>query len=405
MISRMVACGFGLLALLRRTQARHSPEIWLPLSLAAVLVLCAPASAFTLKEVGEWVVSCDNGATCSLVNASQLTQLRVAQPSPFGMSRICIQRRAEVDGRPQVFVTLRSLRPTVFGAAQDDRLLRVVGAAAPVPDVAMISRGSDHWQVPVPMVDPLLGSLGNATQLHVVTRAGVVLERLSLQGIDQALSMIDRAQGRSGTVSALREKGSAPPASPPPTWVSQAVVTAPLPKLPATVVPSPEALRLRRAICGSPGSDPTGGYRLLGDHQRPDRILWVTPCNSPQGLPRAYFVIEDDDGSARAVDFPGAQPERPSGQAGLLTFPELDAETGRLRELWREPVPPGADTPCLIQRLWGWTGRSFELAEERRSLSCAGTIRGYWAKTYSRPLVTPARDGVPVIAASFQPPC
>lgn len=375
------------------------------LSIAAALFACAPASAFTLKETGEWVVSCDNGGTCSLVNASQLTQLRVAQPSPFGMSRICIQRRAEPDARPQVFVTLRTLRPNLLRATQDDRLLRIVGAAPAVPDVAMTSRGSDHWQVPVPMVDALLGNLSDDTQLHVVTRAGAVLERLSVQGIGKALSMIDRAQARSGTVSALREKGSEAPASLPPTLASQALVTAPFPKLPATIAPSPDALRLRRALCGSPGLDPTVGYRLPGDRQRPDRILWVTPCNSQQGLPRAYFVIEHGDGSARPVDFPGAQPERPSGHAGLLTFPEFDAETGRVRELWREPVPPGADTPCLIQRLWGWTGRSFELAEERRSLSCAGTITGYWAKTYTRPLVAPAREGVPATAASFRPPC
>ncbi len=373
--------------------------------MAGILVACGPASALTLREIGEWVVSCDNHATCSLVNASQLSQLRVAQPSPFGMSRICIQRRAEPDARPQVFVTLRTLRPNLPGATQDDRLLRIVGAASPGQDIAMIARGPDHWQVPAPMVDSLMGNVSDDAHLHVVTRSGAVVERLSVQGIGEALSMIDHAQARSGTVSALREKGSAAPPSPPPTLATRAVVTAPLPKLPATLAPSPEALRLRRAVCGSPGLDPTVGYRLLGDRQRPDRTLWVTPCNSEQGLPRAYLVIENHDGSARPVDLPGSQPERPSGTAGLVTLPDFDAQTGRLRELWREPVPPGADTPCLIQRLWGWTGRSFELAEERRSLSCAGTITGYWATTYTRPLVTPARDGVPATAASFQPPC
>jgi hypothetical protein len=164
-------------------------------------------------------------------------------------------------------------------------------------------------------------------------------------------------------------------------------------------------LQLRRAACGSPGLDATTGYRLLGDQTRPDRTLWVTPCDSQQGLRRAYFVIENKDGSASPVDFPGAQPGRPSGQAGLLTIPEIDAETGRVRELWRETTPPGAGKSCLIQRLWGWNGRSFELAEERRSLSCAGTVTGYWPKTYTRSLVTPARSGAPTVAASFQPPC
>lgn len=370
----------------------------------ALVFTCTPAAALTLTEVGEWVVACDNNATCSLVNASRLSQLRVARPSPFGMSRICIQRRAEPDAQPVVFLTLRTVRPEYPTATQEDRLLRIVGAASPVPDVAMRPRRSDHWQVPVDRVDALLGGLGENAQLQVVTRGGSVLERLSVQGIDQALSIIDTAQARAGTGSALRERGPQMHARPF-RLPTPALVTARLPRLPATVAPSPDALRLRRAQCGSPGLDATVGYRLLGDRQRSDRTLWVTPCDSEQGLRRAYLVIENVDGSARPVDLPGSQPERPSGTAGLVTQPEFDPETGRLRELWRQPVPPRAHKPCLIQRLWGWNGRSFELAEERRSLSCAGTVTGYWAKTHTRPLVTPAPDGVPATAASFQPPC
>lgn len=405
MIGRTVPVPIAMLALLRHTRSLHHLDDRLRVALAALLFACTPASALTLTEVGEWVVSCDNAATCSLVNASKLSQLRVARPSPFGMSRICIQRRAEPHARPLVVLTLRTLRPDTPAATREDRLLRIVGAGIPTPDVALHALGSDHWQLPGDRVDALLGSLGETTQLHVVTRNGAVLERLSVQGIDQALSIIDRAQARSGTVSALRDKGPETLASLPSSLPAPALVTAPLPKLAATVAPSPDALRLRRAHCGSPGLDATVGYRLLGDRQRADRILWVTPCDSREGLRRAFMVIESPDGSAGPVDLPGSQPERPSGIAGLVTLPEFDAETGRLRESWREPVPPAADTPCLIQRLWGWNGRSFELAEERRSLSCAGTVTGYWAKTYSRPIVMPVPEGVPATAASFQIPC
>lgn len=385
-----------------RRRARHSRSRWL---IASAALMVTQAHAFTLSEIGEWVVSCDNAATCSAVNASQLTQLRVAQPSPFGLSRICIHRPAGPDAEPQLFVTLRTHPPKNLAAKQEDRLLRVMGAGNSPPDIAMVYRGVDHWQVPPHAAGALLASLGKGTQLHVIARDGATLERLSVQGIDQALSMIDKAQSRVGTVTALREKGSktqtaAPSKAPLPT-----LVTAPLLKLAPPLSPSPEAVRLRRKVCGSPDLDATTGYRLLGDQARPDRTLWVTPCDTQQGLRRAYFVIEHMDGSAAPVDFPGTQPERPSGQAGLLTIPEFDAETGRVRELWRESSPPIAGKTCLIQRLWGWNGRSFELAEERRSLSCAGTVTGHWPRTYIRRLITPARPGAPAVPASFQPPC
>lgn len=386
----------------RARLAGHPRWRWL---MAATALMVTQAHAFSLREIGEWVVSCDNAATCSAVNASQLTQLRAAQPSPFGLSRICIHRPAKADAEPQFFVTLRSNPPKNFAARQEDRLLRVVGSGSSLTDIAMEHRGVDHWQVPPHATRTLLASLGKGTQLHVVARDGAILERLSVQGLDQALSIIDRAQERSGTVTALREQGAKAPAPTPSKAPLPTLVTASLPRLAPPLSPSPEALRLRRAACGTPGLDASAGYRLLGDQNRPDRTLWVTPCDSQQGLRRAYFVIEHKDGSAAPVDFPGARPERPSGLAGLLTLPEIDAETGRVRELWREITPPGADKACLIQRLWGWNGRSFELAEEHRSLSCAGFVTGYWPKTYTRPLVTPARPGTPAIAASFQPPC
>lgn len=372
---------------------------------AALMFMLAQAHAYILKEVGEWVVSCDNTATCSLVNASQLTQLRVAQPSPFGMSRICVHRRGEADAAPQFFVTLRTIRPKQVGAAQEERLLRIVGSGPSLPDIAMQYHGTDHWQVPPRAAAALLASLGKNTQLHVVGRDGATLERLSVQGIDQGLSIVDKAQARSGTATALREKGAKTQLSEPSELRQPALVTAPLSKLASGTSASPEALRLRRAACGAPGLDATIGYRLLGDQKRPDRTLWVTPCDSQQGLRRAFFVIENKDGSAEPVDFPGSQPARPSGLAGLLTLPEIDSETGRVRELWREPVPPAADKPCLIQRLWGWNGRSFELAEERRSLSCAGAVTGHWPRTYQRELITPARPGTPAVVTAFQPPC
>lgn len=113
-----------------------------------LLLAAGAASALALEESGEWVVSCDNAASCSLVNASQLTQLRVAQPSPFGMSRICLHRQGGPEDVAQLFLTLRSRKPGHHAARQEDRWLRLAGGKVPHPDIALHHRGTEHWEVP-----------------------------------------------------------------------------------------------------------------------------------------------------------------------------------------------------------------------------------------------------------------
>ncbi|MDP2800720.1 MAG: DUF1176 domain-containing protein [Phreatobacter sp.] len=387
----------------RRRDIRSRARLLL---LGATLALGgSPASSFTLEESGEWVVSCENTAACSLVNASQLTQLRVAQPSPFGMSRVCINRRAGPHATAQVFVTLRN-RPVMHPAAsREARSLRVFGANFSQSDIPMLHRGAEHWEVPARAVAGFLTSIGDASRLHVIGPEGAVVEHLSLHGIDRALAVIDRAQERAGTVTALREKGSRPASSVLAENRPEALVTAPLAVLAAPHQPSAAALRLRHATCGAPGLDATTGYRLLGDQRRPDRILWVTPCDSREGMPRSFFVIQQENGAAAPVAFPGNQPERPSGQQGLLTFPQFDAGTGQVREMWREPVVPAPGKACIIQRLWGWNGEAFELAEERRSLTCAGLVTGYSPRTFTRDVIMPATSGLAPAAEAFRPPC
>lgn len=383
--------------------ARRAASVALPILASALGPVSA--QAYTLKESGEWVVSCDNTATCSLVNASQLTQIRVAQPSPFGMSRVCIHRRAGPEAAVRIFVTLRTIAPRNLSAPREPRMVRVVGGGPTQSDIALEYRGAEHWEVPQDAADKLLASWTENGQLQVTSRDGIVIERLPVDGLSQALTTVDKAQGRAGTITALREKGSRQASSVPARRPERALVTAPLPKLTTATQPSPDALRLRQATCGMPALDATEGYRLLGDRIRPDRILWVTSCVSPEGKRRAYFVIQNEDGKAAPVSFPGSQPERPTGQAGLLATPELDAQSGMVLETWRGAVPTAVGNDCAIQRRWGWNGQAFELAEERRSRTCVGVVTGFWPRTFTRALMTPAADAMPVMASSFQPPC
>ncbi len=362
------------------------------------------AMAYTLTEVGEWVVSCDNASTCAAVNASQLNQLRVARPSPYGMARLCIHRRGGAADGPRLYLTARGHEARKPSVAAAERRLRIVDAKSGGADVALLPVGSGHWELPAAQLGAILGRLGDDTQLHILSAEGAVLERLAVDGIGQALSIIDRAQQRAGTVTALRQIGSRPGGDGQGQESPPTLVTAPLPKLPQGVAPSSETVQLGRQVCGLSGTEAMVGHRLLGDAERPDRILWIARCGAPSRPRLDLYVIEEADGRAAPITLPGTQPERPTGRAGLLAASILDAEAGLLRERWiaLAPMPGGA---CAIQRLWGWNGRAFELAEERRSLSCAGIVSGYWPRTFTRPLITPAAPGAAADASAFRPPC
>jgi hypothetical protein len=254
-------------------------------------------------------------------------------------------------------------------------------------------------------VSGLLSSLDEHVQLQVIAQDGAVIEQLAVNGIGQALVMVDRRQERNGTVTAFRETGAALAHSVPAERLPQSLVTARLPVLEGVAVPSPEAMRMKREMCGASGTDATKGYRLLGSQSRPDRILWVTPCPSSQGLHQAYFLIQNPDGTALPVSFPGDLPNRPTGKAGLLARPHFDPETGRVQELWRKPQPFSDGGHCAIQRLWGFNGQAFELVREHRSLTCAGNVTGYWPRTYTRGMIPPVPPDAAASASAFNPPC
>lgn len=390
-----------------RTTRSRCLRIYLSFAIACVCVLIDARAAFAimLDEIGEWVVSCDNVATCAIVNGAPANQAWASTPSQFGMSRICISRRAGPDAEAEFFVTMRTLARRTLADAGEPLALRAVGTGTARPDIPLRHRGAGHWEVPRVEVSGLLSSLDEHGQLQVIAHDGAVLEQLAINGIGDALVRVDRRQERNGTVTALREWGLALAQSVPAEKLPQVLVTARLPGLDRAAAPSPEAMRLRRQMCGASGADAMAGYRLLGSQSRPDRILWVTPCPSAQGLHQAYFVIQNPDGTALPVSFPGVLPERPTGEAGLLARPHFDPETGRVQELWRKPQRFADGGHCAIQRLWGFDGQAFELVQEHRSLTCAGTVTGYWPRTFTRGMIPPAPPGAAASASAFNPPC
>lgn len=380
----------------RRSRAIGSSV--LAFSLAPILVGAPiePARASVLRGIGEWVVACDNLGRCSVLNVGPSAQQRRPSSPASGLSRICVHREPGPGTVPTIHVTLREFLPREPSAGRQPRLLRMVGPGGASSEVPLTHRGSEHWEVPSIFVPGVVAALVDGGEIHVVTRAGGLVERIATEGFHAAMALTDDNRGQPSGVSPVDRGGDARP---------EALVTATLPPLPPGQAPSATALALRRAACGTPGFDATTGYRLLGDRTRFDRSLWVTPCDRTNGPPRSFFVIENHDGASAPVVFPGRDGAAASTVTGMIDFPQFAPERGLLREAWYAPVVPPSGEACVIERLWGWTGRAFELAEERRSLACIGSGTIWRAITFARSLVTATSAGEPALAASFATPC
>ena len=365
--------------------ARRRRNLAAAIGLAVTACGVAPSFAQSASEAGAWVVACDNADRCASLN------VRAATTGPAEPSRVCFYRDPSQGEAPTIHLTLADpVAARANGATRASRFLRIAGPAQTTRPFPLVERAAQRWEVPAAFVPAVISELLDGGEAELLDAGGRVLERLAMEGIDEALRMVEETTARSA--------GTDRPAAP------ESVVTAPLPRVGAATMPSPAVLDLRRATCGAARGDPLVGYRLIGDASSPDRTLWVTACAAADGRPRALFVVETRDGSATAMDFDRRDGGDPASGAGLVDFPEFEPGRGLLRETWHAPARAATGGACIVERLRGWTGRSFELIQERRSFACADS-RAFWlAITYQRPHATPATHAFPA-AAAFATPC
>lgn len=351
--------------------------------LAASLVCAASAGAqpFTLRAFDEWVVACDNIGRCSLLNMGPLAQARARAAPATSPARICIHHPPGPGRDTTIHLTLGRPGPPA-GAPQ--RFLRIAGPAGTSPDIPLVSRSRRDWQVPPRFVPDIIAALLDGGEALLLAPGGQVLERIAIDGINDAMDISEAWRLRDDVAS------------------QDGVLTAPLRPLPPGRAPSAQTLALGAAACGA-GPDAWTGHGLIGDRTRPDRVLWVARCDMPPGTSDAYFVIENQDGSSAPVAFPGRDPA--DMRDGVIDNAEFEPEVGLLREFWHATTPPQSGEACMVQRLWGWSGRAFERLSERRSLSCMGSGAVWLAVTYARPFGIPALGAVPPAASAFMTPC
>lgn len=345
---------------------------WL-LAISLCGVVSAGAQPFALRAFDEWVVACDNLGRCSLLNMGPAAQARARAAPATSPAHICIHHPTGPDRHPTMHVTMQP-SPTA-----QQRWLRIVGPADTTADIPLLRRSERDWQVPPRFVPQIISAMLDGGEAQLLGPGRELVERIAIEGINDAADVAEEWQRRSLAATL------------------GGVLTEPLGPPPPGRTPSAQTLALGRAACNAPGWVSHG---LIGDQTRPDRVLWVTGCDMPGS---AYFVIENQDGSSTAVPFPDR--DEADAREGIISRAQFEPEVGLLHESWHATMPPRSGEACMIQRLWGWTGRAFERLSERRSLSCMGDGAVWLAVIHARPFGMPALGVVPPAAHPFATPC
>ncbi len=309
----------------------------LAVGLLALAALAAPVG----KSFKDWEVACDNAGDC-VAHGYQKYEDRRSEH----------WLRLDMKAGPQA-------RPRLSGAAAgvDIDTARLVDAPADLADK--------------PLIDQLLGvakTAGTAT----LSSDGKAKVAFSLAGLAAALLVVDEAQARIGTTTALIRPGPKPAAAVPGPRPLPRVAPKPVKGLPA----GDETLRLALARRLKPkiGEDcpRQDDGEGSGDIWRLTKSLSLVELYCDSGAynfrSRFYLIEGRDAARARPVLFP-----TPEGKTETeLVNPSFEPEQGTL-SFFGKGRGPG---DCGQQGVYAWTGKSFALASFTQLLECNGLPGG-----------------------------
>jgi hypothetical protein len=264
-------------------------------------------------------------------------------------------------------------------APQDKRQIETQALrlrVAPGPDGA---RALDARLGARDLAEPRLDSPGDGRPLDKLLKAarrGGVMAffapdgakgEISLAGLPEALTYIDRAQGRAGTRAALIELGdkpaaqALPPASP-----------APLAARPFAGKQEPASTALvRRLRAGDPNCDGRHGQRTSGLSWALDakRALVELQCvRGAYNLQSAYWIVEEQTATPLRFEAPGEKPD------DRLINPSVDPAKGEI-----ETNALGRSLgDCGAKARYVWTGERFQLAAYAALNDCVGLPPQWW---------------------------
>jgi hypothetical protein len=341
----------------------------------ACLVLAAPLPALAeprpeTRTIRHWMAACDNRLDCSAFGfAVQLDETMTG-------AWIRIERAGGPEAAPSLEIGVALADGG--GAGPSSVAIAVAGTDLPGGPFPL-EQEDDYFSAAIPQsaAGPLLAALRKAP--HVEARfagAGTIDATISLDGAIAALRWIDERQGRSGTVTALIDRGRGPassvPAGPPLPLVKAALPTKPV----DDALPGAARRRLATDSCAEKPDavDPIvgrldGGRRLLGGS-----------CGLGAYNFETRFFIETD-GRLEPVHF-----RRPAGlEARAPDFDDtvlLNAFFDGASQTITAFAKGRGLGDCGEEADWTFDGTAFRLTRLAAMPECEGVPSGAWPSLY-----------------------
>jgi hypothetical protein len=339
------------------------------ITLPAVVLAAPPPAAPLYREIGDWILGCDNARACVAKavpddqgpNAAQSGYVRVTRAGgPAGAIKVWIGAddpfapAVRLDGRPT---------PGAWTAGTGDDnaggfVLQGEAAAA------------------------FLRAIRSGQSLRLA--AGHTPPTVSLKGLAAVLLAMDDAQGRVGTVTALARPGPASASAVPPPDALPMLRAAPPPP-PLTngealiaAVRQSQAAVLKDQDCDS---EDTAGEADAAVPLNRDEAVVLIGCltGAYQGSQLAFRIPRSAPQNARLLVLP-TPPVLPKEEAGGGLYAEAAYDPAKARFVSAGRGRGAGD--CGLSLAWVFDGQAFHLSDLAYQERCGGGAPGDWPTLY-----------------------
>lgn len=343
---------------------------------AAVAVLAFSASQAqravpgpALPTTGEsrsfrgWTIGCDNIRSCTALSVSSLD----GEAGTDGFV-LTVQRPAGPAAQPVI-----RLVPTMIMDAELPPQVQVQPETG-APFDFQLDRELEAWVLPPASTGRFLTAARPASEAAVATGDGTARAVVSLSGLVAALRHMDAVQGRTGTVTALIDRGPTPAsrvAAPPPL---PRPVLAPFRTRPAGAVP--RSVRAAQAGTCSEGTDRAASDVFTAYDLGRGRTLWEIACGLGAYNTMTLLVISDAAGQVTPV-MPMAGTTAEPTEAIWINL-SVDPATGTVTQF----AKGRGLGDCGTWEAIGWTGTQFVPLRHAAIESCVGLMPQFWPVLY-----------------------
>ena len=315
------------------------------------------------RSFRSWTIGCDNIRSCQALSVS-------SQDGDGGTDGFVIQ--VERPAGPRGQAVIRLIPTMIMDEELPAGIQLQIGREAPfalLPD-----RENRVWTLPDASVNRFMASARPAGEALVIASDGAQLATVPLSGLVATLRHMDAVQGRTGTVTALIDKGTVPaarvPAAPP---LPQPALV-PFRSRPTGAVP--RAVRSAQTASCSESYDRASREVFTAYDLGRGQTLWEIACGLGAYNTVTLLVMTDAGGRVTPVMPLAGSTAEPTD--ALWINLSVDPATGVVSQFAKGRGLGDCGTSEAI----GWTGTQFVPLRQATMDSCAGIMPDFWPVLY-----------------------